>query len=166
MPGWSPTIWGPHYWSTIHIAALYFDYLYTQNPDDAKTRWRSFLHGITSAVPCAKCEFHFKKFQDDHPPPMESGGMQDPHFLKWTIECHNKVRERTNKFVPKVSDVVQAYQDGRVYQAPSDTVNQTQTRYMISPLKSQVIGWQVGFGAACFVILVLCIWLARSKRKP
>lgn len=160
MP-WSPDTWGPPFWKTIHITALYIDYLYIQNPKDALMKWNKFLEGITHALPCSQCEHHFLTFQKKHIPPTSSQGPDDPQFLKWTIRAHNDVRKRNNKVTPAIHDVVNAYLDGRVYKDmghPHD-VSLSKTTSLVScyDLEQKVLGWKVGFGVVCFVMIILII---------
>ena len=161
-----PDEWGPPFWKVIHIVAYYLDHVYLNNPEEAKRKWINFLSGITPVVPCANCEFHFTKFQKHHPPPMSSRGKEDPQFLKWTIEAHNKVRSRNHKFVPKVEDVVRAYREGHVYEFP-DGVSLIKSMALdpCVALKSQIAGWQVGFGVACTAMIVLMVIVVVHIRK-
>jgi apolipoprotein N-acyltransferase len=169
MPSWEPAKWGGPFWTVIHISALYFDVLYTRNPEDAKRRWAAFLAGITQAVPCGACESHFVKFQAHHPPPTSSRGFDDPQFLKWTVNAHNKVRERTHKSVPKVDDVVRAYVDGRVYRSPDDPYdpitlsNSTAPHYAIYYAR----WWKIAFAIACTLLVAMVVGVAvmRARRR-
>ncbi len=165
----SPDVWGPAFWKVIHIVAYYLDHLYLTDPEEAKRKWSNFLKGITFVVPCKKCESHFTKFQKDHPPPMSSRGKEDPQFLKWTVNAHNAVRLRNNKFAPKVEDVVQAYREGHVYELPQGvSLHKSMTSMTLDScyvLKSQITGWQVGFGLACGIVFVLFVILMVQLRK-
>lgn len=160
MP-WSPDTWGPPFWKTIHITALYIDYLYLQKPQEALRRWNKFLDGITHALPCSQCEHHFLKFQKQHKPPTSSQGPDDPQFLKWTIRAHNDVRKRNNKITPDIREVVNAYLDGRVYKDmvhPHDvSLNKTTSLDACDGFERKILGWQIGFGIVCFVMVVLLV---------
>ena len=96
MP-WTPGTWGPPFWKTIHITALYIDYLFMSKPQEALQRWDKFLHGITNGLPCIQCETHFRSYQKEQPPPRSSQGFENPQFLRWTIQAHNDVRAETTK---------------------------------------------------------------------
>lgn len=157
---WSPDKWGPPFWKAIHITALYIDYLYLQKPQEALMRWKKFLDGITHGLPCGQCEHHFVKYQKSHQPPTSSRGADDPQFLKWTIMAHNDVRKRNNKPTPSVEEVVNAYLGGQIYtMSPKRQVSLTQTM-SVDPCyntEQQLLGWQIGFGIVCFVMVVLLI---------
>lgn len=169
MTNWSPAKWGPPFWHVIHIAALYIDFLFTKDAQDAKRRWVKFLDGITHVVPCSNCEFHFTKFQETHPPPMASGGMANPQCLRWTIQAHNAVRHRNHKAQADEDQVVQAYVNGQIFALPSDVhLHQAKSKatVLINPLASKLIGWQVGFALACVALVVVVIVLLKKKRHP
>lgn len=164
---YGPETWGPSFWKVIHIVAFYLDHLYMNKPAEALERWQTFLKGITMGIPCTDCESHFRTFQAKNPPPTSSNGPSEPSFLKWTSEAHNKVRERNGKFVPSVDDVVKAYQAGSPYELSSNVLLKTNMTFDVcGPFKSKLIGWQVGFGIACFVVLVLLIVSIRVIQKP
>jgi hypothetical protein len=170
MP-WTPGTWGPPFWKTIHITALYIDYLFTSNPQEALQRWDKFLHGITNGLPCIQCETHFRSYQKEHPPPRSSQGFDNPQFLRWTIQAHNDVRARNNKIMPKEEDVVKAYLDGRVFQMSSSPHNMLLTKTLsfdaCTQLEDQLIGWKIGFGIACFVacVFIIALFLFMNKRS-
>lgn len=165
-----PDTWGPSFWAVIHTVAYYLDYLYTKRPSDARQRWTEFLNGITQGIPCSACESHFRTFQAENPVPAESNGTRDPTFLKWTARAHNAVRVRTNKFTPRVEDVVKAYQSGRMYTHTSNTHTTTlSSSVSSSPLSGTdiqkiLIGWQVAFAVVCATMVVLVVVLIRKKR--
>ena len=159
---WSPDKWGPPFWKTIHITALYIDYLYLQKPHEALMRWKKFLDGITHALPCGQCEQHFLSFIQKNSPPTSSKGADDPAFLKWTIMAHNDVRRRNNKTTPSEEEVVNAYLGGQIYTTlPKHDVSLTKNTQFDSNVCDQVekklLGWQIGFGVVCFVMVVLLI---------
>lgn len=170
MP-WTPGTWGPPFWKTIHIVALYIDYLFMSKPQEALQRWDHFLRGINHGLPCIQCETHFRSYQKEHPPPRSSQGFDNPQFLRWTIRAHNDVRARNNKIMPKEEDVVKAYLDGRVFEmAPSPhdvSLTKTVSFDACTQLEDQLIGWKIGFGIACFVacVFIIALFLFMNKRS-
>ena len=152
--GLTPEVWGPHFWNTIHIAAYGLDF-HGSKDDMAKMesadRFAHFIKGVTKGLPCGECEHHFKQFQAKYPPPSTTGGWKDPSFLRWTVRAHNAVNKRTGKYTPTEDEVVKAYQSGRTFtQIAADPPT-------TPPPSSGETPWQVGFGFACLVVMVLLV---------
>lgn len=169
MP-FTPDVWGPAFWTVIHIVAYYLDHLYVNNPEETKRKWTNFLNSITDVVPCSKCEFHFKKFQKDNPVPMQSNGRSNPQFLIWTVKAHNAVRSRNGKFVPDAQDVVKAYQDGHLYELPSNvSLTKSMSFDPCHTVQSQLVSWKIGFGIACMtcvvILIVFFIYIKKNKKR-
>lgn len=74
--------------------------------------------------------------------------------------AHNDVRKRNNKPTPSVEEVVNAYLGGQIYtMSHKHQVSLTQTM-SVDPCyntEQQLLGWQIGFGIVCFVMVVLLI---------
>lgn len=156
--GFTPSVWGPYFWKTIHTGAFGLDVHSVHDVHGAGTKFRQFIQGIGEGIPCLECETHFEKFQQTNPLPSQSGGFSDPTFLKWTIQAHNAVRARNNKPVSAIDMVVKAYQAG----APFDEISP------LPPHPKDQIGWQIGFvlvSVMAVVLLVVVIVQSRRCRK-
>lgn len=154
--GFTPSVWGPYFWKTIHTGAFGLD---VHSTHDSGTKFRKFIQGIGEGIPCSECETHFETFQQTNPLPSQSGGFSDPTFLKWTIQAHNAVRARNNKLVSAVDKVVKAYQAG----APFDELSQSP---LLTPPPKDSVGWQVGFVlVSVMAVVLLVIVIVQSRRK-
>jgi hypothetical protein len=81
-----PTKWGPHFWTTLHIACL------------ACADYKSlveFVEGYVYIIPCLSCRQHFEKVLEENPVP-EAGD-----YFKWSVDVHNIVNVRLGK--PEIS---------------------------------------------------------------
>ena len=77
-----PTKWGPHFWTTLHIACL------------ACSDYKSlveFVEGYLYIIPCLSCRQHFEKVLEENPVP-EAGD-----YFKWSVDVHNIVNVRLGK---------------------------------------------------------------------
>ena len=162
---WNPENWGPRFWDVIHIVALFLDFMYTRQPEQAVKRWKNFIQGITGGIPCGQCEHHFLQYQKDHPIPTQSNGSSDPSFLKWTIRAHNNVRERNGKKLADEQDVVDAYIGGNPYrQTPSVGlvgVVEDQPKWFARP----IVWWQISFVCALVLAIVFCCLFVKQKNR-
>lgn len=81
-----PSTWGPHFWSTLHIACL--------GCQDYKAL-AEFVEGYVYIIPCLSCRQHFEQVLVENPVP-ETGD-----FFQWSVDVHNIVNKRLGK--PEVS---------------------------------------------------------------
>lgn len=81
-----PSKWGPHFWSTLHIACLACQ--------DYKAL-AEFVEGYVYIIPCLSCRQHFEQVLVENPVP-ETGD-----FFQWSVDVHNIVNKRLGK--PEIS---------------------------------------------------------------
>ena len=77
-----PSVYGPHYWGTLHIAALYGESL-----EDFKTLAKSY----TTLLPCKKCRRHYTQVLAEYP--VDSVTLP----FEWSVAVHNIVNKRIGK---------------------------------------------------------------------
>jgi hypothetical protein len=77
-----PSKWGPHFWTTLHIACLACE--------DYKTIV-VFVEGYKDIIPCLSCRQHFETVLEENPVP-EAGD-----YFKWSVDVHNIVNVRLGK---------------------------------------------------------------------
>lgn len=116
-----PKVWGPPFWEVLHIGAYRCDLLYPRDPTKAQDVFKTLVLGIQKGLPCPQCEHHFEKFQQNNPLPSQSGGYDDPTFLKYTIKAHNQVNLRNNKYTPTEDEVIQSYRSGQLFKSSSSS---------------------------------------------
>jgi hypothetical protein len=84
-----PSVYGPHYWGTLHIAALYGESL-----EDFKTLAKSY----TTLLPCKKCRRHYTQVLAEYP--VDSVTLP----FEWSVTVHNIVNKRIGKPVMSVEE--------------------------------------------------------------
>lgn len=84
-----PTVWGPHYWFTLHTIAL----CYPLYPNDVtKKKYYEFIQNLPLMIPVQKIGNNFSILLDKFPvtPYLDSR----ESFQKWMHFIHNKVNEQ------------------------------------------------------------------------
>ena len=87
-----PSVWGPIFWNTIHIATLG----YPPNPSAAdKDGMRKFFESLKTVIPCPVCREHYKQHLAESPvePALESKGQ----LVHWAWNLHNQVNDMLGK---------------------------------------------------------------------
>jgi hypothetical protein len=74
----TPEQWGPHFWATLHIAAL-------NNSD----RFKDYVDLLPHLLPCAICSNDFYKIINKYP-------VRGDYF-KWSVDVHNEVNRKLGK---------------------------------------------------------------------
>jgi len=88
----SPKVWGPFFWHTIHIAALG----YPQNPTYTdKKAAKEFFESLQWMLPCSVCRDHYAKHIVENPISTFLDKRAD--LFRWTIDIHNAVNESLKK---------------------------------------------------------------------
>jgi len=88
----SPTVWGPFFWHTIHIAALG----YPKEPTYTEKRAaKEFFESLQFMIPCGVCREHYSKHLQANPISTFLDRRQD--LFRWTIDIHNEVNKTLNK---------------------------------------------------------------------
>ena len=87
-----PQIWGPIFWSTMHIASL----AYSDTPTDRqKSNMRAFYESLVDVIPCPICRQHYednlKTIPLDEPIKSRMG------LVKWVFDMHNKINVQLGK---------------------------------------------------------------------
>jgi hypothetical protein len=88
----SPIVWGPFFWHTIHIVALG----YPKEPTYTEKRCaKEFYESLVYLLPCGICRDHYKSHLERNPITPFLDTRKD--LLKWTIMIHNEVNKSLNK---------------------------------------------------------------------
>lgn len=86
-----PTVFGPYFWSVVHMTAL-------SAPDDLDPEkaqaYVRFFESLPDILPCAMCGRHLKENLETMP-------VDTSDLFRWTVDIHNLVNEQINK--PAVS---------------------------------------------------------------
>jgi len=85
--GMSPAVWGPIFWSTMHIVSMG----YPPNPkDEQKQGALQFYESLAHVIPCPICKEHYKHFLTEIPPNVTNRDT----LVEWVFTIHNKVNEQ------------------------------------------------------------------------
>ncbi|MHA1988990.1 MAG: FAD-linked sulfhydryl oxidase [Promethearchaeota archaeon] len=81
-----PSVWGPHYWFTLHTIAM----CYPLHPNEVtKKKYYDFIQNLPLFIPIQQIGDGFSKFLDKYPvtPYLDSR----ESFMKWMHFIHNKI---------------------------------------------------------------------------
>jgi hypothetical protein len=88
----SPSVWGPIFWTTMHIVTLG----YSPNPSqEEKIAASSFFNSLAHVIPCPICKTHYQHFLKEVPVENVVGSRDE--LINWCFELHNKVNEKLGK---------------------------------------------------------------------
>ena len=101
----SPTVWGPFFWHTIHIVALG----YPKNPTYTdKKSTKEFYESFVYIIPCTICRDHYKEHIAKKPLTPFLDSRSD--LIRWTIDIHNSVNKMLGKPEWLESEVIAYYE--------------------------------------------------------
>lgn len=84
--------WGPHFWFTIHYAALG----YPDKPSITdKRKYKTFFENLGYVIPCSKCSKNYMIHTKDLP--IEPFLENKDSLFKWTVILHNTVNKEIGK---------------------------------------------------------------------
>ena len=87
-----PEIWGPIFWSTLHIVSL----AYSDQPTYAEKRAaKQFYQSMALLLPCPMCRKHFDEILQRMP--VESWLDNRESLIEWVWKAHNLVNARLGK---------------------------------------------------------------------
>lgn len=85
--GICPTVFGPYFWSVIHMTAMSAG---KNIPPHKAQAYIRFFESMPDILPCAQCGKHLRENLIMIPP--------DPiDLFRWTVELHNLVNSQLNK---------------------------------------------------------------------
>lgn len=99
-----PSVWGPHYWFTLHTIALNYP-LYPN--DVSKKKYYEFVQNIPMFIPDLTISDNFSKILDRYPvtPYLDSR----ESFIKWMHFIHNKINHFLEKDDVEMIDALNTY---------------------------------------------------------
>ena len=94
----SPNVWGPFFWHTIHITAL----AYPTSPSYSEKRAaKEFYESLQFLIPCPKCKEHYTAHIGRLPITPHLDRRAD--LFRWTVTLHNEVNKSLGK--PPMSEL-------------------------------------------------------------
>jgi hypothetical protein len=90
--GMSPGVWGPVFWTTMHIVSLG----YPRTPtEDEKAAASNFYNSLAYMIPCPICKEHYRHFLETDP--VDDALNSRDELITWVFNLHNKVNEKLSK---------------------------------------------------------------------
>ena len=85
--GICPTVFGPYFWSVIHMTAMSAGK--DLSPDKAQA-YIQFFDSMPEILPCAQCGKHLRENLSVMPP-------DTTDLFRWSVDMHNLVNSQLNK---------------------------------------------------------------------
>lgn len=149
-----PDVWGPVFWTTIHITAL----AYPQKPSYAeKKAAKEFFESLPFLLPCPVCKEHLKTHIRKHPITPHLDRRDD--LFKYTVTLHNEVNKSLNK--PTYTEIETLYYLKRLGErkiTPIITVENLQEIDLRSVIRGGFLG-----GALVFTTGVCIYYFSKSE---
>lgn len=90
--GLAPELWGPSFWSTIHLLCLGAP---KDISDVIQLQYMAFFNALPYVIPCGTCSQHllenYKKY------PLENYLSSQDKLFQWSVLLHNEVNRSLNK---------------------------------------------------------------------
>lgn len=90
--GMSPDVWGPIFWTTMHIVTLGFSNNLTKDEQQGAIQ---FFHSLTQVLPCPICRTHYKHLLETSP--VENVVHSRDTLIVWLFDLHNGVNKQLGK---------------------------------------------------------------------
>jgi hypothetical protein len=139
-------LWGKSFWTTIHVAALGFPEVAT---DEARQKYKAFYTSIGDVLPCAKCKAnyarHFNKL------PIDFYLFDKNMLFTWTVQLHNIVNAEIKKKELSVEDAKEYYVKGTYAKTPTTSDMGT----LDSTKGKQIVDVLILLNAVMLIILVI-----------
>jgi hypothetical protein len=92
MIGMSPDVWGPYFWTTMHIASLGYSPHPTEQEQKAAI---AFYESLKYMIPCPICRDHYSYLLESRPI-AQAVGSRDA-LVAWVFDIHNSVNQQLGK---------------------------------------------------------------------
>jgi FAD-linked sulfhydryl oxidase len=87
-----PHIWGPIFWSTLHIASL----AYSDNPTERqKKNMKAFYESLIDVLPCPICRKHYEANLEEMP--LDNALESRMGIINWVFTMHNRINVQLGK---------------------------------------------------------------------
>jgi len=87
-----PQIWGPIFWSTLHIASL----TYSDEPTPRqKENMKAFYNSMVDVLPCPICRTHYEANLEEMP--VEPALKSRVELIQWVWRMHNRINVQLGK---------------------------------------------------------------------
>ncbi len=90
--GMSPAVWGPIFWTTMHIVSLGYSTSPSSEEQEAAIK---FYESLTTVIPCPICREHYKYFLQQMP--VRNAVKTRDDLILWVYNIHNEVNKKLGK---------------------------------------------------------------------
>lgn len=90
--GMGPSVWGPIFWTMMHITTLGYPDAPTEQERQAAI---DFFESLRYTIPCPICKQHYSDNLTEHPVREAIGSKQA--LIRWLFNIHNKVNQQLKK---------------------------------------------------------------------
>jgi hypothetical protein len=149
--GLSPDLWGPSFWSTIHLLCLGAS---KEISDMQKIQYMAFFNALPYVIPCGTCSQHllenYKKL------PLENYLESQTSLFRWSVLLHNEVNRSLNKPVWSEEDARRHWEKKTTGTYSNET----------SSVSSRRAFWMI----VLTILLIVCViagivyWIRRHKK--
>ena len=102
----NPSVWGPHFWFSLHFGALNYPSL--ANPSTIE-RMKNLIIGIPCMLPCDTCRDHAISFIEENKDFLDYICSSRDNLFKFFVDFHNYVNKRQNKPLMSYDDAYKLY---------------------------------------------------------
>lgn len=92
MIGMSPDVWGPFFWTTMHIVSLGYNPKPTEHEQQAAIK---FYESLAYTIPCPVCREHYSHLLEKMPISQAVGSRDE--LVLWVFTVHNSVNNQLGK---------------------------------------------------------------------
>ena len=101
-----PHIWGPIFWSTLHIASLG----YSDTPTDRQRKnAAAFYESLVDMLPCPICRNHYEQNLEEMPVKDALNSRMD--LVKWVFDMHNRINVQLGKHQITFGEFIRSMQN-------------------------------------------------------
>lgn len=90
--GMSPAVWGPIFWTTMHIASLGYSDTPTQ---EESLHAIQFYESLQNMIPCPICKEHYRLCLEKMP--VRNAVASRKTLIRWVFNIHNNVNVQLGK---------------------------------------------------------------------
>jgi hypothetical protein len=149
MIGMSPDVWGPFFWTTMHIVSLG----YSPRPTEAeKGAAIKFYESLAYTIPCPVCREHYKHFLQEMPIQNAVGSRDE--LIDWVFTIHNRVNQTLGKPVISFDQYIQsmsALSKRSSFSIDSSTINTINTINTTAIITTTAIAVSVSAAIALYI---------------
>lgn len=101
-----PQIWGPIFWSTLHIASL----AYSDKPTERQRQnMKNFYESMVDVLPCPICRHHYEENLKAFP--IDKSLDDRKLLIQWVFDMHNKINLQLGKREISFDEFIESMQN-------------------------------------------------------